>query len=164
MLLRPATPDDVPSILPMVAALAALHESWDPQRFDYRPETAAMYDGWLRGHATNPKSVFLVAERQGRVVAFLIGTVERTIPIYRLEQVGFIHDLWVDPGYRHEGIGRLIAMRAIELFREKGVVQMRLETASANEPARKLFESCGFRPCSTEMLIDLGGEQAKGKP
>lgn len=155
MQIRPATPEDVPAILPMVSQLATLHESWDPQRYDYRPDTAEMYDSWLRSHANNPKSVFLVAERQRRVVAFLIGTIERTIPIYRMERIGFIHDMWVDPAYRHEGIGRQMAMHAVELFREKGITQIRLETATANEPARKLFESCGFRPCSMEMLIDL---------
>jgi ribosomal protein S18 acetylase RimI-like enzyme len=43
-------------------------------------------------------------------------------------------------------------MRAIERFREIGIDQVRLETASANDPARKLFASVGFQISSIEML------------
>ena len=35
------------------------------------------------------------------LVGFLIATVEREIPIYRLHEFGFIHDLWVEPEYRN---------------------------------------------------------------
>lgn len=57
--------------------------------------------------------------------------------------------------YRHEGIARQMTMLAMEKFRDMGVKQIRLETADANEPARKLFASCGFRPSTTEMLAEL---------
>jgi ribosomal protein S18 acetylase RimI-like enzyme len=155
MQIRPATPDDVPAVLAMVAQLAQLHESWDPQRYDYRPETAAMYDQWLGARATDSDSVFLVAQRESRVVGFLVATIDDTIRIYRRRRIGFIHDLWVEPQYRNEGIGRQMTMLAIEKFREKGIDQIRLETAVENEAARTLFESCGFRPSSIEMLMEL---------
>jgi ribosomal protein S18 acetylase RimI-like enzyme len=155
MTIRPATPLDVPAVLPMVARLATLHENWDPQRYDYRSNAEKMYDGWLRARSVDDRSVFLVAEREGKIVAFLIATIDETIPIYRLQEVGFIHDLWVEAAYRHEGIGRQITMLAIEKFREKGVTQIRLETATANEAARSLFNSCGFRVSSIEMLLEI---------
>ena len=155
MLIRAASPADVPAVLPMVAKIAALHESWDPQRYDYRDNPTAMYDRWLRARAVDPRSVFLVAERDTKLVAFLIATIEATIPIYRLQEIGFIHDLWVEPEYRNEGIARQMTMLAIEQFREEGVSQLRLETAAVNQPARALFKACGFRASTIEMLIDL---------
>ncbi|HEY7088305.1 MAG TPA: GNAT family N-acetyltransferase, partial [Tepidisphaeraceae bacterium] len=111
---------------------------------------------WLRARAEDPRSVFLVAERDaGKLAGFLIATIEETIPIYRLGETGFIHDLWVEPEYRNEGIGRQLTMVAIETFRDKGVRQIRLETASQNEAARALFRSCGFRVSTIEMLLDI---------
>jgi ribosomal protein S18 acetylase RimI-like enzyme len=161
MTIRPATAADVPAIAPMVEKLAALHERWDPVRYDYLPHPGEMYRGWLASRARDPQSVFLVADHDRLLedvpflVGFVVGTIERPIPIYRVERFGFIHDLWVEEDYRNEGLGRQLAMRAIERFRELGVQQVRLETATANEPARKLFESCGFRAVTTEMLMEL---------
>jgi ribosomal protein S18 acetylase RimI-like enzyme len=155
MIIRPATPEDVPHVLPMVAAIAQLHESWDPAKYGYRPSPQEMYRGWLASRARDRQSVFLVAEPESKLVGFIVGTIEREIPIYRVERFGFIHDLWVEPDYRHEGIGRQMTMLAVEKFRELGVPQVRCDTAWLNEPARKLFESCGFRPSIVEMLLEI---------
>ena len=99
--------------------------------------------------------MFLVAERENRLVGFLVGTVETEIPIYRLEEFGFIHDIWVDTEYRHEGMARQMVMLAIESFRGMGVKQVRGDTAAANDAARSLLRACGMRPSTTEMLIEL---------
>lgn len=156
MEIRPATIDDVEQVLPMVQKLADLHEGWDRAKYPYLPGIGQMYRNWLISRAQDARSVFLVAERQGRVVGFLVGTVEREIPIYRLKEYGFIHDLWVEPDYRNEGIGRQMAMLAIERFGQVGMKQIRLDTAIANDAARGLFRSCGFRESNVEMLIEVG--------
>lgn len=155
MTIRPATAQDVPQVLPMVEKICALHESWDAAKYGFLPNIASMYRGWLTSRANDDRSVFLVAQREDRIVAFLVGTVEREIPIYRLNEYGFIHDLWVEPEYRNEGIARQITMLAIERFRAMDVKQIRLDTAARNEAARGLFGSCGFRISTSEMLLEL---------
>lgn len=161
MNIRPATPADVPSVLPMVERICALHERWDQAKYGFREKPAERYRRWLTARTTDPRAVFLVAERPAMLqdvpflAGFLIGTVEREIPIYRLAEYGFIHDLWVEPTYRNEGIGRQMVMLAIERFREIGVEQIRLDTAAQNDVGRGLFESCGFRPSVQEMLLEL---------
>jgi ribosomal protein S18 acetylase RimI-like enzyme len=161
MNIRPATPADVPIVAKMVDQLAAVHEGWDAVRYDYKRDVGDMYRRWLATRADDPKSVFLVAEHERlmaeapHLVGFIVGTIEKPIPIYRIENFGFIHDLWVDEQYRNEGLGRQMTMLAVEKFREMGVKQVRLETAAANDVARKLFESCGFRTATVEMLVEL---------
>jgi ribosomal protein S18 acetylase RimI-like enzyme len=155
--IRPATPADVPAVLPMVAKVCAFHQKLDAAKYGFRAHPERMYDDWLVNRATHPRSVFLVAEAaRGRIVAFLVGTVEPEIPIYRLKEFGFIHDLWVEEKYRNEGTARQMVTLAVERFREIGVKQVRLDAAYANEPARNLFAACGFRPAIVEMLIELG--------
>jgi len=157
MQIRPAMPEDVPAVLPMVEKLCRLHESWDAAKYSFLPNIAQMYDQWLRERASHRRSVFLVAEASGpeKIVGFLIGSVEREIPIYRLKEYGFLHDLWVEPEYRNEGVARQMVMLAVEKFTEMGVEQVRLDTAAKNEAARRLFEACGFRESVREMLIEL---------
>lgn len=163
MLIRPATSADISAVLPMVAAVSALHESWDADKYGFVPNVEQRYEKWLIAQANSARSIFLVAEdntssgeQQGRLVAFLVATVEREIPIYRLQEFGFIHDLWVEPEYRHIGIAKQMVILTIERFKLMGVKQIRLDTAALNDPARRLFASCGFRLSTMEMLIDLG--------
>jgi RimJ/RimL family protein N-acetyltransferase len=155
MEIRPAKVDDVPAVLPMVAAIAALHEQWDPAKFGYKEHPEQMYRNWLTARASDPRSVFLVADQGDKPVGFLVATVEKEIPIYRLTEFGFIHDIWVEPNYRNEGLARQLVILAIEKFRELGMKQVRGDTAAANEPARSLLHSCGMRPSITEMLIEI---------
>jgi ribosomal protein S18 acetylase RimI-like enzyme len=154
--IRNAEARDVEHVLPMVQRLAELHRTWDAAKYPYKPDVGEMYRSWLGARVSDPRSVFLVALREGTPIGFLIGTVEREIPIYTLTEYGFIHDLWIEPGYRNEGIARQMVMLAIERFSAIGVRQVRLDTASGNEAARALFTACGFRPSTVEMLIELG--------
>jgi len=161
---RPATPADVPQVLPMVRKVCAFHQALDPAKYTFDGDPGEMYRDWLRRRATDRRSVFLVAdaraasEKEPRLVAFLIGSVEQEIPIYRVKEYGFIHDLWVEEDYRNEGIARQMVTLAVERFREIGMPQVRLDVAAANAPAAGLFRACGFRPSVTEMLIELGSQ------
>ena len=155
MLIRPATITDVPAVLPMVAKICALHESWDSAKYGFLPNPEQRYEQWLTRLANNERSVFLVSEDEAQLVAFMVATIEREIPIYRLQEFAFVHDIWVEPEYRQNGIARQMVMLSIERFHQMGVKQIRLDTAVANEAARRLFTSCGFRLSIIEMLREL---------
>lgn len=157
MEIRPATRDDVPAILPMVRKIAAMHERLDPAKYTFRSDPGEMYRGWLASRAGDPRSVLLVADTGHRIVGFLVGAVESEIPIYAVREMGFIHDLWVEEDYRHEGIGRQLVSLAVERFRQIGVTQVRCDTAWQNDAARNLMKSVGFRPSIVEMLIEVEG-------
>jgi ribosomal protein S18 acetylase RimI-like enzyme len=166
MEIRPAKPKDVPAVLPMVGKICAFHEKLDPAKYGFLDDPADMYRGWLGARARDPRSVFLVADAgasgRPKLVGFLIATVESEIPIYRLSEYGFVHDLWVEEDYRHEGVARQMVTLAVERFREIGVGQIRLDTAAANDAARGLFAACGFRPSTVEMLLEVRGESDEG--
>ena len=160
-MIRPATVEDVPAVLPMVRKIAAFHENLDPGKYGYRDDPGEMYRNWLSGKPADVRSVFLVADARARadvsphIVGFLIGTMEAEIPIYRLKEFGFIHDLWVEEEYRHEGVARQLVLLALERFTQMGAKQVRLDVLVDNDPASKLFQTCGFRPTVTEMLMEL---------
>ncbi|MEP0878404.1 GNAT family N-acetyltransferase [Funiculus sociatus GB2-M2] len=156
MLIRSATPADVPAVLPMVAKICALHEKWDSAKYGFLPNPELRYKNWLSRMATSDRNIFLVAEAEpGQLGAFLVATVEQEIPIYRLQEYAFIHDLWVEEEYRHAGIARQMVMQTIEHFNRMGVKQIRLDTTAVNDAARRLFSACGFRLSTIEMLIEF---------
>lgn len=154
MLVRPATPEDVPIVLPMVRALIDLHESNDPERFQTRPDVLDRYAAWLPERAADPWSVFLVAQDapSARLVGFAVCTIEPEVPIFWIPECGWVHDVWVDPSARRTGIARALVRAVIARFEALGVKQIRLHTGVFNDTARRAFSAEGFRPCVVEML------------
>ncbi len=139
--------------------LEILHGSTSQTEVEYRLAWSRTYlkkYGLLQNSTRGVWS--LVAEESNQLVAFLIATVEREIPIYTLKNYAFVHDLWVEPEFRHAGIARQIVEAAIAHFTQLGISQIRLDTAIANAAARKLFENCGFRASTIELLIELRNE------
>jgi ribosomal protein S18 acetylase RimI-like enzyme len=156
MHVRAATHEDVAALLPMVRAICALHEQADPVRFAALGDVEQRYARWLPARASDPRSVLLVAERQDASLAgFVVGTVEPEVPIFRVREFGWIHDLWVEPADRRAGVGAALANAAVRAFAAMGVPQVRLETGAFNDAARAMFARCGFRPSAVEMLRSL---------
>lgn len=159
--IRRATVADVPAVLPMVAAIVAQHEAWDPDRYATLPDVLDRYERWLPARAQDDRGVFLVAQTPAppsdppTLVGFLVATIDPNIPIYTLKEYAFIQDLWVEPAHRRRGIARALVQIAIDHLRAQGITQIRLETAAPNDPARRLFESLGFRTSTIDMLLSL---------
>lgn len=163
MRIRRATPDDVPAVLPMVRKICELHAAWDPEKYTLKGDPTLSYGPWLKRQAQDPRSAFFVADPQAgtTLAGFLIGAIEHDIPIYRVVEVGFVHDLWVEPEHRGAGVGRALMNAAIEHFKAQGVEQVRLETAAPNDAARKLFRELGFHEFAATMLktVSTRGEE-----
>ncbi|MFZ4573441.1 MAG: GNAT family N-acetyltransferase [Phycisphaerales bacterium] len=155
VVIRGAVAADVERVLPMVAGVVALHEEWDSARYGALPDVIERYRRWLPGRASDPRSVFLVAEAPAALVGFVVASVESNIPIYKVEEFGFVHDMWVEPAWRGRGIARGLATACVERFGAMGVRQIRLETAWRNEGARRVFRAAGFRETAVEMALDL---------
>lgn len=157
MPIRPATPDDVPAVLPMVRALCDLHQRHDPDRFKVLPDVLDRYARWLPERARDERSVFLVAEHHAvpGLAGFAVCTIEPEVPIFWIPECGWLHDLWVEPPARRHGVARELAREVCARFKAKGVKQVRLHTGVFNDAARAAFAAEGFRPCVVEMLKTL---------
>src|SRR5690349_20647402 len=117
MEIRAATGEDVPQVIPMVRKNRAMDQPLDPAKYTFRSDPGDMYRSWLVGQSKRKGAVFLVADAGEKLAGFLVATVVDEIPIYQVEKVGFIHDVWVEEDYRHEGIARQIVTLCVERFR-----------------------------------------------
>ena len=153
--IRRATAGDIPNVLLLVEKTYLLHDALDPARFGAIPGGAEKYHGWLSRLVDSDDGVCLVAELDGRLVGFTIGVMQTDARIYKVQRIGFLHDLWIDEDCRRKGVARQLVSQAIERFEALGAQQVRLDTAADNEIARKLFISVGFRASVVEMLKEI---------
>jgi GNAT superfamily N-acetyltransferase len=156
MNIRRGKPGDFQAVLPMLRELRALRMQWDPVRYALHPQAELRFLQWIGKSGEDPRSLFLVAEDNGRIVGMLSATVEDNLPIYACEEYACIHDIWVDPPYRRRGAGEQLVTEAIRAFGEVGVSQLRITTAATNESGRRVLERGGMRVSAIEMLAEVG--------
>jgi GNAT superfamily N-acetyltransferase len=74
--------------------------------------------------------------------------------------------MWTAPAARRAGVGRALVASVVEWARDTGATAVELWVAHGNEPAQRLYESCGFvetgdvaplpsDPCRDELRMRL---------
>ncbi len=58
---------------------------------------------------------------------------------------GWINSMYTDQNERRKGLGRRVLMSLLHWLSGQGATQIYLQVEADNTPARRLYESCGFR-------------------
>jgi hypothetical protein len=132
VIVRPGTPQDLP----------ALSELFDAYRQFY--EQPPDRDGSLRflsERVARGESTIFVAVAGGSLVGFT-----QLYPLFSSVSAGrmyLLNDLFVVPGQRRSGVGRLLMEAARSFAEREGAHSLALSTAVDN-PAQRLYESLGW--------------------
>jgi GNAT superfamily N-acetyltransferase len=134
--IRPATRDDVPAVVAMLAddPLGAARED---------PGDLATYDAAYDRVAADPAQHLVVAERDGTVV----GTLQLSV-IPGLSRRGatrsVIEGVRVARGERGSGLGTELVTWAVEESRRLGCTLVQLTSDASRVDARRFYERLGF--------------------
>jgi len=90
-----------------------------------------------RLYFTNPEG-FLVAEVDGKVVGYLIGTL-------RWGASGHIMAVGIYPEYRKKGVGTALMVQILDILRMRGARNARLEVRKSNTMAQLFYQKLGFK-------------------
>ena len=157
VVVRRATPEDLPALGRLGALLLRIHSEFDPQRFITLAGGADEgYARFLGGQLRHDDVAVFVAERQpGEVIGYVyVGLEPRSWKELR-DAAGFIHDIVVDPSARGSGVAPLLLEAAFDWLRSRGAPRVILWTAEPNMPAQRLFAKEGFRRTMVEMTKEL---------
>ncbi|MEI2302441.1 GNAT family N-acetyltransferase [Ensifer sp. MJa1] len=153
--IRAARKEDMPMLGAYGTLLMALHHQWDPKRFIATgPDTKVSYARWLRSQLEKPDVAILVAEQHKKILGYAYASLEGFDYMALRGPAGVIHDLFVEPEMRNQGIGRMLVNAAVRELKGRGADLMVLSTAHPNEAARRLFAAAGFRPTMVEMALN----------
>jgi GNAT superfamily N-acetyltransferase len=156
ILIRPATPADMPAVGRLGALLVKQHHALDPQRFIAGGEGVAEGYAWfLDSQLEQPGVVILVAEREGQVVGYVYAALEPHNWKELRDAAGFVHDVVVDESARRLGVATGLVEAACAWLREHGAPRALLWSAAPNAAAQALFERMGFRRTMVEMTREL---------
>jgi GNAT superfamily N-acetyltransferase len=163
MTIREAEYADTDKLAPMILQAAAHQQLLDPQRYGLVDDLKANYRRWFGKMAEDPRMTVLVAEDGAEVLGFLIASVEKDPPIYKLGEYGVIHDMWVNEAHRNHGVGASLVKAAQDKLESVGIKQIRVEAIAGDSVVHHLFESCGFRPCTLLMVYEKSAPKRRKK-
>ena len=118
----------------------------DPDAFGatYAAEVLFSEDVWL-GRLTDEQTVFFVASVDGRDAGLNRFTAR--------DGVAGLYSMWVDPGVRRRGVGRLLVEAVVDEARSRGHGSLLLEVVQSNVGAIRLYEQCGFEMTGRESRL-----------
>ncbi len=156
IVIRTATPADLPAIGRLGALLVRAHHEFDELRFlPETPATAGGYGSYVGTQLAVPDVVVLVAEREGEVLGYTYAGLEGVDYMALRGPAGALYDIVVDPAHRGGGVGMLLLEATLRELAIRGAPRVVLSSAHRNETAQRLFARAGFRPTMVEMTREL---------
>ena len=141
----PALPDDVVVRPFVVGRDEAAWLEVNARAFADHPEQGRMTEDDLRARQREPwfsPDDLLLAERDGRLIGFAW---------LKIESVGELYVLGVDPDAQGTGLGRALTSLALSHLVRRGLDTAVLYTEAANDAAVHLYTAAGFVPARVDV-------------
>jgi ribosomal protein S18 acetylase RimI-like enzyme len=148
---RPVVQRDVSAVSQLAASLVSYHRDLDAKRYMKIDRVAEGYARFLSGEIENDRAVVLCAVKRASIVGYAYGTVEGRNWSALLDPHGALHDVFVDPSARRQGVAEKLVLEICSRLHALGAPRVLLHTAVQNCEAQALFAKLGFRSTMLEM-------------
>jgi len=152
--LRLFRPDDLPRLQAITAQtfrpvsidrkMEQLLGAFGPGDWQTRKLAAIALDCELQ-----PDGVFVAVDDHDIPIGYV------TTRLQSASGIGWIPNLAVDPACQGQGIGRALLERALDFFRERGMVVAKIETLEQNPIGQHLYPSLGFQEVARQVHYAL---------
>ena len=137
LVIRNVEPTDIFAVIKL--SYETLTERYSPSLFNY------FYETFPQG--------FLVAEKNGKLIGFIIGT-KTTEDFVRILMLG------VSATYRKKKVATNLIKRFFEIMHENNVIKIYLEVRTNNEIAIRFYKKMGFNIVDVIPVFYQDGEDA----
>jgi GNAT superfamily N-acetyltransferase len=148
MIIRPATPDDIPEILGFIRELA---------EYEREPQAAiAAHADLLRdGFGPTPRFHCLIASLEDQPAGFALYFYNYST--WRGHAGIYLEDLFVRPAFRKRGIGKALFAHVAAIAVMEGCPRLEWAVLNWNQLAIDFYNSIGAQPMSEWTTMRLSG-------
>jgi len=146
MHMRPAAPEDLDRLVQFERAMLQDMASYGGMPLAGREQTKAWLRDHLKASLASAGCLLLLAspEEEGSApCGMLDASIQDAEGVFAPRRMVHIHALYVQPGWRKKGTGRMLLEAALEWGRQNSCQEAELNVL-AGSPARALYESLGF--------------------
>ncbi len=151
--IRPATPNDVPTVASLIRALS---------QYEKLEHEVTMTEDKLRASMFGPRpyAEALLAEEDGKPVGFALFF--HNYSTFLAQPGLYLEDLYVLESHRGKGIGKAMLVRLAKIAVERNCGRMEWAVLDWNVDAIGFYEKLGAKPNSEWTVYRLTGDSLNG--
>ena len=97
----------------------------------------------------------LIAEFEKKIAGYLIIIIKKNVPIFKLEKLAEITDLYIKEEFRGKGISNKIRDEVLKWCKIKKISSITLDLLPKNIHAKRIYEKWGFNEFLIEMRMSI---------
>ena len=155
-LIRRATLADLQHIARLGVELSRQHLTFHPVRFHRFENLEDRQTEFFEENLADPNARFLIAEgSRGEIVGYAFLRLEPESFLDLSNARVWLHDIYISPDVRGQGLGKRLLNAATETAREFRSSVLMLQVWPQNRDAKAIFQQYGFRPTMQEMMLEI---------
>ncbi len=142
--IRKAHEGDIDTIFNLWIESMKYHEKLDSFTFGFDIQGAEAGKKFIREQYSKDTTILLIAEKNEKIVGYLLGEIRERLPFQKLHRTGYIFDIVVLEKERRKGIGTGLLEKAFDFFKDKNIGTVMLNVSEKNRSALKFYEKHKF--------------------
>ena len=110
---------------------------------------------YIKKNIRSKNAMAYLAEVNGKPAGYCLISIRKNTPIYKLEKIGYINELFVRKEFRGRRISSKFRDEAIKWFKKRGMKYILLEVMSDNKFAHSIYGKWGFFDYHIEMRMKI---------
>ncbi|MEO9965146.1 MAG: GNAT family N-acetyltransferase [Reichenbachiella sp.] len=149
-IIRPANPQDLPTLYSFEQGIISAERPFDPT---LRPEPINYYD--LKALVASDQCEVLVAEIDGVIVASGYADLRKAQAFHKHDRFAYLGFMYVSPDHRGQGLIGEVLQKLKDWCISRAVTEIRLDVYAENQPALSAYEKAGFKKHMVEMRMEI---------
>lgn len=126
----------------------------DEVQYDKTIDPGFMVIKFYENFVNDPNRCLLVAEENNEIVGYLYGFKQQKDPVSDKKEY-LLDALYVDPNYRHQGIGSALIDEFKTWCLESNATCITVNVCSENKEAKELYKNNNFVTTKETMIMEL---------
>ena len=105
-------------------------------------------------YLSSSKYIVFVAEENGKLEGCIVGEI-KPVAYRKYDKEGYMTGWYVQPEYRHHGIGKQLFETLIEAFKKADCTHVALDTHVENNKVIEIYEAMGFTKRTISFIKSL---------
>ncbi|MDQ3194188.1 MAG: GNAT family N-acetyltransferase [Bacteroidota bacterium] len=146
--IRKYSENDLDFISEKQSLLSGFHFQFDKEYYEPSDNSRQEFKDYIAKRITDENFNILIAESSGKITGYVMGWIDLRPPIYKIRNVGYLSNIFVNSDQRNSGIGKELYNEMEKWFLSKNVDYIEIKSDARNTDTINKFRNHGFRDLS----------------